>query len=116
MDKGGYRGVGSYLCTKLESKSVTGQLGIINLVNVWGPVFKHLFPMPMSDIFFENLCDCSRSSTSIALRIGSICSHELANVQLLFNNQYIFGTPCYFDDWKTAFCKISQSPQPTWLL
>ena len=41
------------------------------------------FFMPMSDIFLENLssfCDNSRSSTSIVLRIGSICSHELANI------------------------------------
>ena len=44
------------------------------------PVFKCLFPMPMS---FENLSSCydsSRLSTSIAPQIGSICSHELANI------------------------------------
>ena len=60
--------------------------------------------MMQSDIFFENLssfCDCSQLSTSIALQIGSICSHEVANTQLLFNNQYIFGTLHCFDDWKT---------------
>ena len=40
------------------------------------------FSMPMLDIFFENLssfCDCSQSSTSVVIRRGSICSHELAN-------------------------------------
>ena len=35
-------------------------------------------------------CDCSQSSTSVVLHIGSICSHELANIQFLFD--YIFST------------------------
>ena len=73
----------------------------------------------MSAIFFVNLlrfCDCSRSSTSIVLRIGSICSHKLAYIQVLFDSQCIFSTSCCFDDWKTQFCKILQLPQPTWVL
>ena len=35
---------------------------------------------PVSAIFFEDLsrfCNCSQSSSSVVLRIGSICSHEL---------------------------------------
>ena len=39
----------------------------------------------MSVIFFVNLLKffvCSRSSTSVALRIGSICIHEFAYIQL----------------------------------
>ena len=46
----------------------------------------------MSAIFLVNFYDCSRLSTSVVLCIGSICSHELAYIQLLFDNQYIFGT------------------------
>ena len=36
--------------------------------------------------FLSSFCDCSQLSTSVALCIGSICSHELANTQPLFNN------------------------------
>ena len=43
------------------------------------PIFKR-----MSAIFFVRVCDCSQSSTSVVLCVGSICSHELANVQILF--------------------------------
>ena len=46
--------------------------------------------------FLWGFCDCSQSSTSVVLHIGSIGSQELANVQLLFDNQYIFGTPRCF--------------------
>ena len=75
--------------------------------------------MPTSDIFFENLssfCNYSQSPTSVVLHIGCICSHELANIQLLFNNQHIFGTLDCLDYWKTPFCKISQLPRPMWVL
>ena len=75
--------------------------------------------MPTSDIFFENLssfCNYSQSPTSVVLHIGCICSHELANIKLLFNNQHIFGTLDCLDYWKTPFCKISQLPRPMWVL
>ena len=40
---------------------------------------------------FWNSCDYSRSSTFVALWIGCICSHEVANIRLLFGSQYLFA-------------------------
>ena len=49
------------------------------------------FLMPTLAIFFHNLlrfCDYRQSSTSIALHIGFICSHEFGYIQLLFDNTF----------------------------
>ena len=77
----------------------------IGLPTVTSTVF--VFMLNVS-LFFEILCNYSQSSTSAALCMGGICSYELANIQLLFGSEYLFGSQHCFDDWKAPFCKILQ--------
>ena len=77
-------------------------------------IFKCLLLHAHVGRFLSRFCDYSRPSTSVAPHVRSVSCHELVNIQLPFDNQYIFGTPHCFH-WKTPFCKILISPRPTWL-
>ena len=75
----------------------------------FSPIFNRFcFHVGCQSILWE-LLKFVRWSPSVALYIGCICSYELANIQLLFSSEYLFGSQRCFDDWKAPFCKILQS-------